>query len=446
VSAAPRTVTGIMRSLRILFVTPYVPSPLRPRPYNFIKHLSHNGHRIVVLAVATSRRDHTDIAALRPYCERLEVFPVSFARSVANALRGVATTLPLQAVYARSPALEARLAAEVNDASSCNSTPAYDVAHIEHLRAALSGLQLAGIPLLYDSVDCISSLLERTATGGATAAARWRARIDLDRTKRFEARLLRSFDRILITSPRDRRDLLGLAGGQASAADKVVVLPNGVDLDYFQPIENQRMPATLVYVGRMSYHANVTAVLRLTREIMPRVWAQRPDARLQIVGSEPSRAVRRLATRDGTRVTITGHVPDIRPYLSQATASVFPLVYAAGIQNKVLESMAMQTPLVATPAACTALQIRHNREVLLADDTPAFAAEVVRLLADEALQRRLGSAGRAYVEQHHRWFAIVGQLEKIYGDLHANFRKVGDGRAQPKTATEENADGGFGRG
>jgi lipopolysaccharide/colanic/teichoic acid biosynthesis glycosyltransferase len=142
-----------------------------------------------------------------------------------------------------------------------------------------------------------------------------------------------------------------------------------------------------VFSGKMSYHANITAALQLLQGIMPRVWNVQPDARLLIVGKSPSRAILDLAHRHGGRVTVTGFVPDIRPYLCRATIAVAPISYGAGIQNKVLEAMACGTPVVASPRGASGLDARAGVELLVAEGARSQARDILRLLAQPDRQR-----------------------------------------------------------
>jgi sugar transferase (PEP-CTERM/EpsH1 system associated) len=399
-----------MPPLRILFVTPYVPSLLRTRPFAFLTHLAAEGHRLTLLSAATSRAEQEAGAALRPLCERIEIVPVSRLRAAANCLKGVASNRPLQALYCYAPALRHRLDLLLQSSQ-------FDVLHIEHLRAALLGLTSCHLPRVYDAVDCITTLLELTRRNGASRTARFLATMDLRQTQRFEASLLRLFERTVVTSDAEARALARLPGVSGPVAERIRVVPNGVDLSYFAPPATARDPATLLYVGRMSYHANVTAVLDLMTQVMPAVWAARPDTRVIICGADPSAAIRRLPKKYGPRVEVTGTVQDVRPYLQRATVSVNPLRYAAGIQNKVLEAMASATPIVASPAACAALaHVRHGGDLLVAGDATSFAAHVLRLLSDPELREQLGNAGRRYVERHHSWRIAVARLEETYRD------------------------------
>jgi glycosyltransferase involved in cell wall biosynthesis len=162
----------------------------------------------------------------------------------------------------------------------------------------------------------------------------------------------------------------------------------------------------------MSYHANVSAALYFAQEVLPRIWAQDPEVQFQIVGKDPPEAVRQLAT-DG-RIQVTGTVDDLRPYLAQATIAVCPALYAVGIQNKVLEAMAMGTPVVSTTAGCAGLAAEERQEVLIAEGEEEMAAAVLRVLSDSTLASRLSAAGRRYVEVHHSWEAGARRLVEVY--------------------------------
>ena len=247
----------------------------------------------------------------------------------------------------------------------------------------------SGIPIVWDSVDCISYLFEQASHSSHNLPSRLMARFELTRTCRYEAWLVGQFDRVLVTSELDGRSFCDLLqeftsppNGRAKGMSKITVLPNGVNIDYFAPRSVPRVPQTLVLTGKMSYHANVTAALNLVDVIMPLVWEEFPAARVQIVGQNPPRQVTNLALKYPDRVSVTGTVADVRPFLAQAALSVAPIIYGAGIQNKVLEAMAMATPVVATCRATSALSVRHEEQVLVADDPDLFSKQVIRLLRD----------------------------------------------------------------
>jgi sugar transferase (PEP-CTERM/EpsH1 system associated) len=401
-----------MRPLGILFVVPYVPSRLRTRPFHLIRGLAERGHRIALFAVATSERELDEAAALRDVCARLEIVRQPTARSLWSCAQALGRGDPLQAAYCLSPAMNAQIR------TALAAPGAYDVLHIEHLRAAQYGLD-ARVPLrIYDAVDCMSRLLAQTAERGPTWASRTTARVEMQATQRFERAAMERFDRVLLTSETDRRALLELAtaGANGALAARVHALPNGVDLDYFTPGDQPREPATLIFVGRMGYHANLAGVRVLIEDIMPRVWHRYPEAKLLVVGADPPAALRAQVARLGERVALTGTVPDVRPYLARATVSVSPLPYAVGIQNKVLEAMATATPVVASPAACAGLDAASGTDLLVEAEPQHFANAAMRVLADRELARRIGAAGRQFVIRHHDWQRVVERLEAIYDE------------------------------
>lgn len=388
--------------MNILFVAPYVPSLIRVRPYHFIRELSRRGHSVTVLA-ATHGDPGPDADALREYCARLEVVSISPLPSVRSCAVAALRGDPLQAGVSHSPILDQRLHQLLGES-------AFDVVHVEHLRAArLVDLLPPSMPRIYDAVDSISLLLERTLRSSHSLRQRLIARIELARTRAFEGRTLRRFDLTIVTAPDDAAMLQ-----QFAPSASIAVVPNGVDQDYFKPVEEQREPATLVFSGKMSYHANVTAVLHFVRDIFPAIKQARPDVRFLVVGSGPPRAVQDLG-RDPS-IQVTGHVPDVRPYIGRATIAVCPMVVKVGIQNKLLEAMAMAIPTVASRAAATGLSAEPGQDFLVADSPTEFARSVCALLENPERARAIGLAGKSYVEQYHSWSKAGKRLEDFYGE------------------------------
>jgi glycosyltransferase involved in cell wall biosynthesis len=281
--------------------------------------------------------------------------------------------------------------------------------------------RLPPTPILWDSVDCISLLFGQAAKTSRSLFGRWVSRFELARTRQYEGCMATQFDAVTATSAGDLAALLRLAaefrGGKTVPPTRV--LPNGVDLDYFKPNFGPRQPSTIVLTGKMSYHANVTAAIHLLHDIMPRVWAEMPECRVVIAGSAPPRSVQALAETHSGRVSVTGFVEDLRPYLQQATVAVAPIAYGAGIQNKVLEALASAAPMIASPQAVSALSVRPGIELLVADTPAAFAQAVLQVLREPELGQRLGGAGYQYVTQHHHWPAIASQLESTYDLIRA---------------------------
>jgi glycosyltransferase involved in cell wall biosynthesis len=399
--------------MRILFIVPYIPNQIRLRSYNEIRYLAERGHEVTVLTLTTGETEANDAAKLAELCHRVVALELPKWRSYWNCLLALPSRQPLQAAYCWQPAL----AREMEQLLSGGEKAApFDVIHVEHLRGARYALHLkklqTGIPIVWDSVDCISFLFAQAATQSKSRFGRFISRLDLARTRHFEGSLVSQFDHVLVTSPVDREALIALRPSDAPSPP-ISVLPIGVDLETFKPDPSlKRDLATIVVSGKMSYHANVTMVLHLAEAIMPLVWANRPDTRLLIVGKDPTPAVQKLATHPN--VVVTGTVSAVAPYLQQATVSVAPVPYSAGIQSKVLEAMACAAPVVASPQAVKALTAVPDQDFLSADDPATFAHQILSLLNDPGYQRAIGENGFNFVKTHYHWRQIAANLEKIY--------------------------------
>ncbi|MCL4867448.1 MAG: glycosyltransferase [Anaerolineae bacterium] len=394
--------------MNILALIPYVPNLIRVRPYNLLRYLAARGHDLTLLTLWSDEQDLAQIEHLKTFCYAVEAFPLPRWRSLANAAAALPTYTPLQAVYCWQPALYQRLLALLSGPHD------FKAVHVEHLRgvryAAALQQALPQTPIVWDSVDCISYLFRQASEVSESMIRRFITRLELNRTARYERKMVGTFCHTLVTSGHDRQAFLELT---LQAEQRVTVLPNGVDLDYFYPDPTiSRDPATLVVTGKMSYDANAAMVSHLAHHIMPLVWAERPETRLLIVGKDPTPEIQKLAHHP--QIQVTGFVPDLRPYLRQATVAVAPITYGAGIQNKVLEAMACGTAVVASPKAASALQITPGQELLLAEESGEFAAAILSLLNHPERRAALEQAGCDYVHHYHNWNNIAAQLEQIY--------------------------------
>jgi polysaccharide biosynthesis protein PslH len=387
--------------MRILFVAPYIPSLIRVRPYNILRALVQRGHEVTLLALQPPGDEGEALTELRQLCREVLIVPHSKIQTLINGLTALPSDFPIQAAYSRSSEFN-RVARELLARAT------FDAVHIEHLRGAVLADALGGLPLVFDSVDSISLLFEKVLKDAPSVKSRLIAMLDLERTRKFEGQLTRRFPQVTVTSPADKQALVDLGSDGAH----ITVIPNGVDLDYFHPQVVQRDPLTLIFSGKMSYHANVAAAEDLAQKIMPLVWAEKPDVKLEIVGKEPTSAVQALA--DVPNITVTGYVPDLRPHLAKAAAAISTVRYGVGIQNKVLEAMAMETPVVCSTQACSALKARPDHDILVGDTPEAIARHILDLLSSPEKRATMGANGRAYVERHHTWDSAAQTLETLY--------------------------------
>jgi len=202
----------------------------------------------------------------------------------------------------------------------------------------------------------------------------------------------------------------------------IIVIPNGVDLDYYaaysrdnDPQAPDYGPNALVFTGKMDFRPNVDAVTWFARDVLPLIRRKVADATFVVVGREPHPRVQELDQLPG--VAVTGFVPDIRAHIAAAAVYVVPLRMGGGTRLKVLEAMAMRSALVSTRLGCEGFPLTDGEEVLFADDAEAFARAVVELLRDPARRERLGTSGRRFVETYYGWQAIVPRLKAVYHEL-----------------------------
>ena len=225
--------------------------------------------------------------------------------------------------------------------------------------------------------------------------------LESKRLSRFEHFLAHRFDYCLVTSQYEKSLL--------SKFSNIIALPNGVDQEYFS---TQTIPVeeNIIFTGVMNYFPNSDAVLHFHHNIFPLIKSKAPSARFIIAGMHPTAQIRALADRD---TTVTGFIPDIREYLSRASVCVVPLRIAMGVQNKILEAMAMGVPVVATSTANRGINATHGREIVVADDPASFADATISLLKDQQLRESITENAKTFIEQNFSWEKNLRRLDEL---------------------------------
>lgn len=408
--------------MKILYIVPYAPTPIRTRPYNLLRSLTRLGHQVTLATLWENQEEFAALQTLNQDGIQLICEPLTRLQIARNLAEALLKHKPLQSYYSWNRILAYKIAGySDNHYQSC------DIIHFEHLRGAVYGLFLKRLsegqtnptPLVWDSVDNISALFEQAAAQSKSGFGRWITRLELPLTRRYESDLRDQFSRLLVTSPADQAAFESLKPGRTlnpNIPTRIEVLTNGVDMETFTAPGGTRQPDQIVFTGKLSYHANLAAALFLAEKILPKVWEKRPQVRLQLVGKDPPALLLQLAQAE-PRIEVTGTVPDLPRYLQQASLSAATLTYGAGVQNKVLEAMACGTPVVATSKAVSALQAVPGQDVLVADEPGELASQILRLLEDPALQQTIGENGRRYIQQNHNWDTIARKLVAIYENV-----------------------------
>ena len=252
----------------------------------------------------------------------------------------------------------------------------------------------------------LNSLKWRQYAERSSMPLNWIYAIEEQRLLGYERHIAQIFSHALVHTEIEKHDFERLMPGIP-----VTVVGNGVDLDYFQSAGEPKKPASMVFTGVMDYRPNIDAVVWFCDEILPIVQTKIPAANFTICGSRPAPAVRRLAKRHG--VAVTGWVPDARPYLDRAEIFVAPLRMARGVQNKLLEALAMGLPCVASTAAWRGTVVPAAEGILATDEPQEFARNVIDLLGDSNRRAEMAGRARAAAETNYRWDVQLSRLDQV---------------------------------
>lgn len=394
--------------MKILFVVPNVPSPIRPRPLHFIRGLS-QAHQISVVCLAANEADERFVSELRQHCHKLEVIRLSRWKSLANCFLALFSGTSLRCAYFYSPRLRDRIKALVKAGE-------VDLLHAEHVKSIAMLQPIMGkVPTVFDAVDCLSMLESRRRAVTKNPLLKVFSWIESKKFARAEQAAAHHFNRLVISSEVDRQ-AYPIPDG---LREKIHVVPNSIDLERFAFRRFEAQTNRVVFCAKLDYFPNEDAALYLARQIWPRVRARRPELRLEIVGSRPPSTVRQFDGKDNIRVIAS--VPDVRPYVGSAWVALCPIRIRAGTQFKMLEAMALATPVIATSVCCEGLEVEAGKHLLVADEPEQFASAIELLMDNITLREKLIGAGRAYVERQHNWADSVTGLTDSYKAAMADF-------------------------
>jgi sugar transferase (PEP-CTERM/EpsH1 system associated) len=387
--------------MKILFLCHRLPYPPnrggKIRPFNMIRHLGGN-HTVTVASLAESQQEMRDGMGLRGYCSEVVAEVVQKPVRWLRAWKALFSSSPSSVAYFWSPELRRRIQATLLKTR-------FDTIFVHCAFMAQYVLDAMAPIRILDFGDLDSAKwtdYSRSKSFPFTVGYK----LEATKMRRYEKHVAGHFDQCTVTTRGELEEFEKLDLGVPCS-----IIPNGVDAHYFRSNSTRRDPRIIVFVGRMDYFPNIDGVLYFTKHIFPIVRRSVPDAQLRIVGSNPNRAVRNLATVPG--ITVTGHVPDVRSYLEDAIVAVAPLRLARGTQNKILEAMAMSMPVVATSAAAKGIDAVPGRHLLVGDDPGEFATKVVELLKSPDLRAQLSIAGCRQVQYAHAWPNSLDILDGI---------------------------------
>jgi sugar transferase (PEP-CTERM/EpsH1 system associated) len=384
--------------VRIVFVTSRFPYPVEKgdklRAYHQLRLLSQH-HEVHLVALTHHRLEEKDIEAMRPFCASIKVFRISLWLLPIHLLLGWLEGLPLQVSYFYDRTIKRDIQYHI-----IGLDPDHVICQL--IRATPHVRSLA-FPKTLDYMDVFSvgmeQLAERLKPFGFLI--RWEAA----RLARFERTIYKDFDRHTIISDQDRQRL------NLASTERVVVVPNGVDPAFFNYTKVIDPRFDIVFVGNLGYAPNVHAAKFLVKTLHPALKASKIPCKILLAGARPGKSVLNLEQPDAVKVK--GWVDDIREAYADGHIFVAPMFTGLGLQNKILEAMAMGLPCVTTSMVNNAIGAIPDEEILVADTLQAFVNHIARLTMDHDYRNQIAEAGRSFVVKNYQWEDQVAKLEAV---------------------------------
>ena len=383
--------------MKLFFLLPRVPYPTEKgdklRAFNQLKQLSQK-HEIILCALNDSVLHEDAEKVLSTYAKHVYIIDISRASIYLHLARTLFSDLPLQVGYFYNKRIN-RIIRSLID----KHKPDHIFCQLIRVAEYVKGIP---IPKTLDYQDVFSKNVERRL---ATAPFYMKPflRMEYRRLLRYEHDVFGMFDNKVIISIPDR-DLI-----PHPEREKIVVARNGVDTTFFRPM-NRDKQYDLVFTGNMGYPPNINAAEFLAHKILPLVMSHKPEIRILIAGASPNLRVSVLKSEN---IEVSGWVPDMRECYAMAKIFIAPMQIGTGLQNKLLEAMAMQIPCITSPLANQALQAKENEEILIADTPQAYARHILFLLDNPEKARQIAFAGYEYILSNFSWEAETDKIEKL---------------------------------
>jgi sugar transferase (PEP-CTERM/EpsH1 system associated) len=399
---------------KILFLTPDLPYPPHQgaaiRSFNLLKNLAVR-HEIHLLSFIQNGDTSSRIDPLLRYCSGIETVPTATRSIKRRTLSVLFSTKPDMALRLPSPQF-------ANQLRICLTRERFDVVQAEAIEMAQYGLvvkemKLPSSPLVvFDDINAEYVLQRRAFETDMKHPSRWLGAfyslLQWHKLRRYEAEVCRQMDKVVVVSRVDEQALRRLVPSL-----QTTVVPNGVDTTYYSPTDRRgESDTTLVFSGKMDFRPNVDAVLWFVQEVWPSIQADVPEVRFKVVGRSPHRRLQHLRELPG--ITLTGYVEDVRPHIAEGGVYVVPLRVGGGTRLKVLEAMSMGKAIVSTSLGCEGLDITPGRELLISDEPPSFAKQVIDLMRDRERRRELGLAACQLAQARYDWQHITPLMEQVY--------------------------------
>ena len=387
--------------MKLLIVLPRFPFPLEKgdklRAYNFIKYLSKK-HKLYLFSISDTKCNSVQFENLKKYCEEVVVYRRRKIFIIFSLIKALFSKIPFQVHYFYSKAAQKQL-----DILYKKIEP--DLIFCQLIRVSKYVIKY-NKPKILDYMDAFSKGIQRRKEK-AFPLFRIVYNMEYKRLVEYERNVFQYFESKMIISDIDRNEI------QHSQNDIIQVIPNGVDFGYFKPIADKKI-FDLLFVGNLAYPPNIRAVFYICNKIMPILKTRHQDIKLLIAGAQPKKSLYALVNEN---VEIKGWVKDIRTCYSQSKIMIAPLEIGTGLQNKILEAMAMKILCIASPLVNQAIKAEPNKEIIIADSPDEYAGLVEYFLENENQREIIVDNAFTFVRKNFNWDDVGINIDKIIDGL-----------------------------
>lgn len=379
--------------VRVLYLTRWFPHPSnngsKIRIYNLMRRIAAH-HQVTLLSFADTPHVNVDAPALRAICQEIYVVPWKpFQPDGLKAKAAFFNPSPRSVVDTFSPEMAARI-------ETLLSSGAYDLVVASEFDCANYSARFNGTPAIFEDPE-LGAIYEEYALA-RSVKKRVRHYLTWLKQRRHLRRLLQNFRACTVVSERERE----LVSMIAPHYKPIEVVPNCITVSDYVDVQERPEPDTLIFTGSFSYYPNYEAMVWFLRDVFSQVLAEIPDTHLRITGDHQNRPL-----PNKQNVTLTGFVEDIRPLIAASWISIAPIWQGGGTRLKILEAMALRTPVIATSKGAEGLDVQQGEHLLIADTPADFAAATLRLLRDAPLRQRLVENGYRLVCEKYDWDQVA---------------------------------------
>lgn len=397
--------------VNILYLAQVLPYPLDAGPkirMHYVLRYLAQSHRVTLVAFIRAGEEKY-LPELERLCHAVHVVPMrrSRARDAAHFARSLVSGEPF--LIARDS-----VRAMYDKVAELTARERFDFLHADQLNMAQFAPQVDGSARVLDAHNAVWTIVRRSAENETSFGKRRAMELEWHKLRRYEARTIRRFDHVITVTPQDRDALLSYRDpALGELRSPIQVIPICIDTTEFKAIRREPNARDIVCVGGMFYPPNVDGMIWFCEQVLPLVLKEQPETRFFIVGARPDARLVELA-RQNPHIVVTGYVEDPTPYLALSAAYVVPLRAGGGMRVKILQAWASGVPIVTTTVGCEGILATDGENLLIADDAPAFARAVLRLITNRALGERLAQAGVRWVAEQYEWRKVYRAFDRLY--------------------------------